>query len=311
MTPSSASRLMRSQRMGGWDEFCRRPPAIARGLGRGWVRACDWRARAAATPAAFALARAFPGRFRPGIGLGLAHGLHQLELYPKSQLAAVRESIGAVRALLAGESVEQAGEAASFRGVSLAYPLSEPLPLKARPAEPLPGPSDWSFELIERYHKVIRDTAERFREGGTFHVLVISGLHVAFVGGLAWAAARRFTRRRLAQWALSVAFVWAFAVGVGASHMASFADAAFVGPTTVGLLTAARPWRRTGAVGIVLTVAWLINAPLQILAAAGLSVTIGTIVFLSLLAWVFALSVILVITLRRTPAATPAKVAAP
>ena len=102
-----------------------------------------------------------------------------------------------------------------------------------------------------------------------------------------------------------------FDVGVGASHMASFADAAFVGATTVGLLTSDRPWRRTGAIGIVLTVAWLINAPLQILAAAGLSVTIGTILFLALLAWVFALSVILVITLRRTPTATPAKVAEP
>jgi stage V sporulation protein R len=44
----------------------------------------------------------------------------------------------------------------------LKNPLHEPLPLKARPAVPLPGPSDWSFELIEQYHKVIRDTAERF-----------------------------------------------------------------------------------------------------------------------------------------------------
>jgi stage V sporulation protein R len=44
----------------------------------------------------------------------------------------------------------------------LKNPLSEPLPLKARPATPMPGPSDWSFELIEQYHKVIRDTAERF-----------------------------------------------------------------------------------------------------------------------------------------------------
>ena len=102
-----------------------------------------------------------------------------------------------------------------------------------------------------------------------------------------------------------------FDVGVGASHMASFADAAFVGATTVGLLTSVRPWRRLGAIGIVLTVAWLINAPLQILAASGWSVTVGTILFLALLAWVFALSVILVITLRRTPAATPAKVAEP
>lgn len=40
--------------------------------------------------------------------------------------------------------------------------LSEPLPPPARPSEPLPGPSDWSFELIETYHKVIRETAARF-----------------------------------------------------------------------------------------------------------------------------------------------------
>lgn len=40
--------------------------------------------------------------------------------------------------------------------------LTEPLALAERPGEPLPGPSDWSFELIETYHKVIRQTAERF-----------------------------------------------------------------------------------------------------------------------------------------------------
>ncbi len=43
-----------------------------------------------------------------------------------------------------------------------ATPLRHPLALQQRPAAPLPGPSDWSFELIEQYHKVIRDTAARF-----------------------------------------------------------------------------------------------------------------------------------------------------
>ncbi|MCC7152088.1 MAG: SpoVR family protein [Rubrivivax sp.] len=38
----------------------------------------------------------------------------------------------------------------------------QPLPSPARPSQPLPGPSDWSFELIERYHEVIRNTAARF-----------------------------------------------------------------------------------------------------------------------------------------------------
>jgi stage V sporulation protein R len=40
--------------------------------------------------------------------------------------------------------------------------LTEPLPLEQRPGEPLPGPSDWSFDLVEQYHRVIRATAERF-----------------------------------------------------------------------------------------------------------------------------------------------------
>ena len=40
-------------------------------------------------------------------------------------------------------------------------PLRGPLPL-TRLAERLPAPSDWSFELIDQYHEVIRHTAARF-----------------------------------------------------------------------------------------------------------------------------------------------------
>jgi competence protein ComEC len=61
-----------------------------------------------------------------------------------------------------------------------------------------------------------RAAAERFREGGTIHALVISGLHIAFIGGLVWALARRLTRRPAARWAASVVCVWAYTLGVGA-----------------------------------------------------------------------------------------------
>ena len=37
-----------------------------------------------------------------------------------------------------------------------------PLPAGKRPAHPLPDPSDWTFELIERYHAAIAATAERY-----------------------------------------------------------------------------------------------------------------------------------------------------
>jgi stage V sporulation protein R len=39
--------------------------------------------------------------------------------------------------------------------------VNGPLPLAQRPAQHLSGPSDWSFELIDQYHAVIRATAER------------------------------------------------------------------------------------------------------------------------------------------------------
>ena len=88
-------------------------------------------------------------------------------------------------------------------------------------------------------------------------------------------------------------------VGVGAAHLASFADAAFVGATAVALLSGAVVrWRRLGWVGVGLTVVWLINAPLQIFGTSDWSDAVGAVTFVSLLAWVFALSVILVMSLR-------------
>ncbi|HST53788.1 MAG TPA: ComEC/Rec2 family competence protein [Pyrinomonadaceae bacterium] len=71
--------------------------------------------------------------------------------------------------------------------------------------------------LLGNRYGLSRETAERFRDGGTFHVLVISGLHIGFIGGLVWWVARRLTRRRVLQWGAPVAVVWAYAVGVGAS----------------------------------------------------------------------------------------------
>ena len=40
-------------------------------------------------------------------------------------------------------------------------PLLAPRPRAERASAPLPDPSDWTFDLIERYHEAIRDAAER------------------------------------------------------------------------------------------------------------------------------------------------------
>lgn len=58
--------------------------------------------------------------------------------------------------------------------------------------------------------------AEKFREGGTFHVLVISGLHISFIGGLVLLIARKISQRRLTQFVFSALVLWSYAIAVGA-----------------------------------------------------------------------------------------------
>jgi competence protein ComEC len=70
------------------------------------------------------------------------------------------------------------------------------------------------------------DAADRFREGGTFHVLVISGVHISFIGLVVLLLMRRVTRRKIWQFSVSVLVVWAYAVAVGAE--ASVVRAALV-----------------------------------------------------------------------------------
>lgn len=59
-------------------------------------------------------------------------------------------------------------------------------------------------------------TAERFRDGGTFHVLVISGLHITFIGGLVLLVARRFSKNKTFQFVSSIAVLWTYVLAVGA-----------------------------------------------------------------------------------------------
>ena len=57
------------------------------------------------------ISRAFPGRFRPGIGLGLPDWLRQMGIMPAKPVAALRESVTSVRRLLAGETDHRRGQA--------------------------------------------------------------------------------------------------------------------------------------------------------------------------------------------------------
>jgi competence protein ComEC len=61
-----------------------------------------------------------------------------------------------------------------------------------------------------------KDTADLFREGGTFHILVISGLHITFIGGLLYLFLRRITKNRWVQFIVTTLILWAYTLAVGA-----------------------------------------------------------------------------------------------
>jgi competence protein ComEC len=70
--------------------------------------------------------------------------------------------------------------------------------------------------LLGNHYNLSRDASESFREGGTFHVLVISGLHISFIGGVVFLMVRRLTKRRLVQFVVPATVVWAYSLAVGA-----------------------------------------------------------------------------------------------
>ena len=70
--------------------------------------------------------------------------------------------------------------------------------------------------LLGNRYFLDKQTAEVFREGGTFHVLVISGLHITFIGGLILLFVRFFTKQRFWQFLVACAVLWSYAIAVGA-----------------------------------------------------------------------------------------------
>ncbi len=60
------------------------------------------------------------------------------------------------------------------------------------------------------------ETAEVFRASGTFHLLVISGLHVAMIAVVALWVTARWIKSRLLRYSLVIAFLWSYALMVGA-----------------------------------------------------------------------------------------------
>jgi alkanesulfonate monooxygenase SsuD/methylene tetrahydromethanopterin reductase-like flavin-dependent oxidoreductase (luciferase family) len=75
------------------------------------------------------VSRLFPGRFRPGISLGLPSWVQQMGYHPSAPATVVRECVTSVRALLAGEELTATGQYFSSSAIKLAHPPKEDVPL--------------------------------------------------------------------------------------------------------------------------------------------------------------------------------------
>jgi competence protein ComEC len=103
--------------------------------------------------------------------------------------------------------------------------------------------------LLGNRYNLSPNASERFREGGTFHVLVISGLHISFIGGLIFLVVSRLTKRRLMQFVWPAVIVWSYSIAVGAESsviraalmfsFAGFAPIVFRRSTSLNALGAA------------------------------------------------------------------------
>ena len=73
-----------------------------------------------------------------------------------------------------------------------------------------------SAALLGNRYNLSTETSDRFREGGTFHILVISGAHISFLGALVLLITRRLISRRWLQLVAAATVVWLYTIAVGA-----------------------------------------------------------------------------------------------
>ncbi|MDQ2745876.1 MAG: ComEC/Rec2 family competence protein [Acidobacteriota bacterium] len=113
--------------------------------------------------------------------------------------------------------VEKIGETETFLPLVWIYEFRRKLTIDFRDNFNVPTAGVLNASLLGNDNFLDKPTADVFRDGGTFHVLVISGLHITFIGGLILLFVRFFTNRKLWQFVIATVFLWSYAVAVGAN----------------------------------------------------------------------------------------------
>jgi competence protein ComEC len=126
-----------------------------------------------------------------------------------------QQGIDAVATIKSPLLIQKLGEESVFRPLAWAYEERQRLIDAFRDTFSARTAGILTASLLGDKHFLDRHTAATFREGGTFHVLVISGLHITFIGGVTLWAVSLITRRVFLQAVLASVFLWGYTLAVG------------------------------------------------------------------------------------------------
>ena len=111
--------------------------------------------------------------------------------------------------------VEKIGEAEIFPPLGWIYKFRQKLTVDFRDNFNVSTTGVLIASLLGNDNFLDKRTADVFRQGGTFHVLVISGLHITFIGALTLLFVGLFTNRRFWQFIVATVFLWSYSIAVG------------------------------------------------------------------------------------------------
>lgn len=112
--------------------------------------------------------------------------------------------------------IEKLGDQTIFLPLAWIYEQRQNLIIEFRSRFSISTAGILIASLLGNKHFLDKPTADLFREGGTFHILVISGLHITFIGGLVILFVRIFSRSRFRQFVIASVLLWSYALAVGA-----------------------------------------------------------------------------------------------
>jgi len=100
--------------------------------------------------------------------------------------------------------------------------------------------------FLGNQHGLSLPAADRFRAGGTFHVLVISGMQISFIGAVVFLSVGWFARKRVWRFSIAALLIWFYTVAVGADAPVARAALMF----TLVIL-APVVWRRADSLNVI------------------------------------------------------------